>query len=81
MVRGTGHNPDTYFQAREAGNSFYWACPDVVQHEMNRFAELVGCQYHLSDYSGDPQAERVTVVMGSGGETVEETVRALNPAR
>jgi len=77
-VRGTAHNPDTYFQAREASNPFYADCPDIVQHEMDRFSEFVGRRYHLFDYSGDPHAERVIVVMGSGGETVEETVNALN---
>src|SRR2546428_7538425 len=51
VVRGTAHNPDTYFQAREASNPFYSACPDIVQHEMDRFAELVGRQYHLFDYN------------------------------
>jgi pyruvate-ferredoxin/flavodoxin oxidoreductase len=78
VVRGTAHNPDTFFQAREAGNPFYTACLDIVQDEMDRFAALVGRQYHLFDYSGSADAERVVVVMGSGGETVAETVRALN---
>ena len=75
---GTAHNPDTFFQAREASNPFYDACPDIVQQEMDRFAELVGRHYRLFDYSGDPEADRVVVIMGSGGETVAETVRALN---
>ena len=78
VVRGTAHNPDTFFQAREAGNPFYAACISIVQEEMDRFAALIGRQYHLFDYSGAPDAERVVVVMGSGGETVEETVQALN---
>ena len=81
MIRGTAHNPDTFFQAREAGNPFYAACIDIVQQEMDRFGGLVGRQYHLFDYSGAPDADRVVVVMGSGGETVEETVRTLNAHR
>src|SRR5207244_12354324 len=78
VVRGTAHNPDTFFQAREASNPFYSACIGIVQEEMDRFAALIGRQYHLFDYSGAADAERVVVVMGSGGETVAETVRALN---
>src|SRR5439155_17117948 len=78
LIRGTAHNPDTFVQAREAGNPFYAACIDIVQQEMDRFGGLVGRQYHLFDYSGAPDADRVVVVMGSGGETVEETVRTLN---
>jgi pyruvate-ferredoxin/flavodoxin oxidoreductase len=78
VVRGTAHNPDTFFQAREAGNPFYAACIDIVQVEMDRFAALIGRQYHLFDYAGAADAEHVVVIMGSGGETVEETVRALN---
>jgi pyruvate-ferredoxin/flavodoxin oxidoreductase len=78
VVRGTAHNPDTYFQAREASNPFYAACADIVQQEMDRFAALVGRQYRVFDYVGAPDAERVVVIMGSGSETVEETVRSLN---
>ncbi len=78
VIRGTAQNPDTFFQAREACNRFYDACPQIVQEEMNRLASLTGRQYHLFDYIGDPEAERVIVIMGSGGETVEETVNYLN---
>src|SRR3984893_17322985 len=78
VIRGTAHNPDTFFQAREASNPFYDACPAIVQQEMDRFGALIGRQYRLFDYSGDPEAERVIVIMGSGGEPVVETVRALN---
>src|SRR3984893_17099785 len=78
VVRGTAHNPDTFFQAREASNPFYAACPSIVQEEMDPFAALPGRQYHLFDYSGAADADRVVVVMGSAGETVDETVRALN---
>src|ERR1700737_4225509 len=62
VVRGTAHNPDTFFQAREAGNPFYAACIDIVQVEMDRFAALIGRQYQLFDYSGAPNAEHVVVV-------------------
>lgn len=78
MIRGTAHNPDTFFQAREASNPFYASCPDIVQAEMDRFAALVGRKYHLFDYAGAPDAERIVIVMGSGGDTVDQTVRALN---
>ncbi len=74
VIRGTAQNPDSFFQAREAGNGFYNACPGIVQETMDRFAALTGRRYHLFDYAGHPQAERVIVLMGSGAETVEETV-------
>jgi len=74
VIRGTAQNPDSFFQAREAGNGFYNACPGIVQETMDRFAALTGRRYHLFDYTGHPQAERVIVLMGSGAETVEETV-------
>jgi pyruvate-ferredoxin/flavodoxin oxidoreductase len=76
-MRGTAQNPDVYFQAREASNGFYNACPDIVQATMDRFAERVGRTYHLFDYTGSPDAERVIVCMGSGAETVDQTVRGL----
>ncbi|MCS7261404.1 MAG: pyruvate:ferredoxin (flavodoxin) oxidoreductase, partial [Anaerolineae bacterium] len=77
VLRGTAQNPDVYFQAREAINPFYLACPGVVQETMDRFARLVGRQYHLFDYSGAPDAERVIVVMGSGAVTASETAQYL----
>src|SRR5262245_57126751 len=76
-MRGTAQNPDVYFQAREASNSFYNACPAIVQDTMDRFAQQVGRAYHLFDYTGAPDAERVIVSMGSGAETVDETVNWL----
>jgi pyruvate-ferredoxin/flavodoxin oxidoreductase len=76
-VRGTAHNPDTFFQAREACNAYYDACPHIVEQEFERFAELTGRKYQLFDYVGDPQAERVIVIMGSGAETAHETVEHL----
>ncbi|HEX7734186.1 MAG TPA: pyruvate:ferredoxin (flavodoxin) oxidoreductase [Ktedonobacteraceae bacterium] len=78
FIRGTAQNPDVYFQARESVNPFYQACPTLVQQTMNRFASLVGRRYHLFDYAGAPDAERVIVAMGSGSETVEETVKHLS---
>ncbi|MDI6771500.1 MAG: pyruvate:ferredoxin (flavodoxin) oxidoreductase [bacterium] len=77
VLRGTAQNPDAYFQAREAANRFYTACPEVVQQTMDRFGEFTGRRYHLFDYVGDPEAERVVVLMGSGAETVHETVEWL----
>jgi pyruvate-ferredoxin/flavodoxin oxidoreductase len=77
FIRGTAHNPDTYFQARESVNPYYQACPTVVQQAMDKFARLTGRHYHLFDYVGAPDAERVIVLMGSGAETVQETVAYL----
>ncbi len=76
-IRGTSQNPDVYFQSRETVNRFYVACPTIVQEAMDTFASLVGRQYHLYDYVGAPDAERVIVIMGSGAETVESTVKYL----
>jgi pyruvate-ferredoxin/flavodoxin oxidoreductase len=76
-LRGTAQNPDVYFQARETVNPFYLAVPEIVQQRMNQLAGLVGRQYHLFDYVGAPDAERVIVLMGSGCETAEETVNYL----
>ena len=77
-MRGTAQNPDAYFQARETVNPFYAACPGIVQQAMDKFAPITGRQYHLYEYYGAPDAERVIVVMGSGCETVQETVDYLN---
>ncbi len=74
MLRGTAANPDTFFQAREAGNRFYDACPGIVADTMARFAERTGRRYGLVDYVGHPAAERVVVLMGSGAEVAHETV-------
>jgi len=76
-LRGTSQNPDVYFQGRESVNRYYLACPAVVQEYMDRFAALTGRSYHLFDYHGAPDAERVIVIMGSGCETVHETVDFL----
>jgi pyruvate-ferredoxin/flavodoxin oxidoreductase len=78
FIRGTAQNPDVYFQARETVNLFYDACPEIVQGAMDKFAQITGRQYRLYEYYGAPDAERVIVVMGSGCETVHETVDYLN---
>ena len=74
VLRGTAQNPDVFFQAREACNGFYEACPALVQKTMDKLAALTGRQYHLFDYVGHPEAERVIVVMGSGAEVAHEAV-------
>ncbi|MBN1392067.1 MAG: pyruvate:ferredoxin (flavodoxin) oxidoreductase [Sedimentisphaerales bacterium] len=77
MIAGTAQNPDVYFQGREVVNKFYEATPEIVQETMNKFAKLVGRQYHLFDYVGATDAEKVIVIMGSGAETVHETAEYL----
>jgi pyruvate-ferredoxin/flavodoxin oxidoreductase len=77
VLRGTAHNPDTYFQARETVNPFYEVCPDIVQNAMDQFAKIVGRQYQLFEYHGAPDAERVVILMGSGCEAAHETVDYL----
>ena len=78
VLRGSAQNPDVFFQGREAANPHYLNCPTVVQDAMDRFAELTGRRYNLFDYEGAPDAERVVIMMGSGAETVAETVNWLN---
>jgi pyruvate-ferredoxin/flavodoxin oxidoreductase len=78
ILRGTAQNPDVFFQAREAANPFYLACPTIVQNAMDKFANLTGRAYHLFDYVGAPDAERVIIIMGSGAGAVEEAIRLLN---
>ena len=77
VLRGTAQNPDVFFQAREACNPYYDAVPQIVQETMDRFAKVVGRQYHLFEYAGDPNAERVIVMMGSGVGAAEEALAAL----
>lgn len=77
MIRGTSQNPDTFFQGREAVEPFYAAFPDRLADSMARFADLTGRRYGLFDYVGDPRAERVIALMGSGAECAEEVVEAL----
>jgi pyruvate-ferredoxin/flavodoxin oxidoreductase len=77
VIRGTAQNPDVYFQARETANTFYDACPAIVQKAMDAFAARTGRQYRLFEYHGAPDAERVIVIMGSGAEAAHETVDYL----
>jgi pyruvate-ferredoxin/flavodoxin oxidoreductase len=77
VLRGTAQNPDTFFQAREASNPYYLRLPGIVQQVMDDFAQRTGRRYRLFDYVGDSEAERVIVLMGSGAETVHETVEYL----
>ncbi|GAG20224.1 unnamed protein product, partial [marine sediment metagenome] len=77
VLRGTAQNPDVFFQARETVNPYYLATPSIVQKTMDKFAKIVGREYHLFDYVGAPDAERVIVLMGSGAETAHETVEYL----
>ncbi len=76
-IRGTSQNPDVFFAARETVNKYYLATPAIVQKAFDRFAKLVGRQYHLFDYLGSPDAERVVIMMGSGAEAMEEVVSHL----
>jgi pyruvate-ferredoxin/flavodoxin oxidoreductase len=78
VIRGTSHNPDVYFQARETVNKYYLATPAIMKKAMDKFAKLTGRQYKLFDYLGAPDAERVIVVMGSAGETILSTLETLN---
>ncbi len=77
VLRGSAQNPDVFFQAREAGNPFHMAVPDIVQETMDRLADRTGRAYHLFDYVGHPEAERIVLLMGSGCGAIEETVEAL----
>ncbi|HNT19731.1 MAG TPA: pyruvate:ferredoxin (flavodoxin) oxidoreductase [Saprospiraceae bacterium] len=80
FIRGTAQNPDVYFQGRETVNRFYSDTPDIMEKTMARFDELTGRSYHLFQYTGHPEAERIIVVMGSAGDTIRETVLHLNAA-
>jgi len=77
FMRGTAQNPDTYFQGRETVNPFYARTPGIVQSAMDKFAELTGRHYHLFDYFGASDAQRVLILMGSGVETARETMAYL----
>ena len=77
VLRGTAQNPDVYFQARESVNPFYAALPAMVAAAMDRFGDLTGRHYQPYEYEGAPDATRVLVLMGSGCETVHETVDHL----
>jgi pyruvate-ferredoxin/flavodoxin oxidoreductase len=77
VLRGSAQNPDVYFQMREAVNPYYAAVPNITQEAMDTFTQITGRHYNLFDYFGHPEAERVVVIMGSGGETAVETVNYL----
>jgi len=77
VMRGTAQNPDVFFQSRERSNPFYLQTPQIVQETMDEFAKVTGRQYHLFDFVGAQDAERVLLLMGSGCEAAEETVEAL----
>jgi len=76
-ISGTAQNPDVYFQGRETVNKYYLATPGIVQQTMDKFAKIVGRQYHLFDYVGAKDAEKVIIIMGSGADTAHETVEHL----
>jgi pyruvate-ferredoxin/flavodoxin oxidoreductase len=78
VLRGTAQNPDVYFQSREAANLYYNACPDIVQRIMDKLGDRTGRYYQIFEYHGAVDAERVIILMGSGCETVHETVDYLN---
>jgi len=78
IIRGTSQNPDVFFQHREATNTFYNACPRIVQNTMNMFGTLTGRSYNLFDYVGHPKAEYVIISMASSTETIEKTIEQLN---
>ena len=78
FIRGTAQNPDVFFQSWEARNSFYDKCADIVEEKMEKLGKLTGRIYKPYQYEGAPDAEKIIVIMGSGAETVEETVKALN---
>jgi len=78
MLRGTAQNPDVFFQNRETANHFYSRCPEIVQKNMDKFAELTGRQYKLYEYHGAKDADRIIIVMASAAQTIIETVNHLN---
>ncbi|MCW8952615.1 MAG: pyruvate:ferredoxin (flavodoxin) oxidoreductase [Rhodospirillales bacterium] len=78
VLRGASQNPDTFFQMQESRNGFYDACPGIVQETMDKFASMTGRRYNLFDYHGDPDADRIVILMGSGAEAVHETVDYMN---
>jgi pyruvate-ferredoxin/flavodoxin oxidoreductase len=77
MISGTAQNPDVYFQGRETVNKYYLEVPRIVQEAMDRFARIVGREYHLFDYVGASDAEKVIVMMGSGADTAHETLEYM----
>jgi pyruvate-ferredoxin/flavodoxin oxidoreductase len=76
-LKGSSQNPDVFFQARETVNKYYIKAPEIVQKYMDKFFEITGRRYNLFDYVGAPDAERIVIMMGSGSETMHETVEHL----
>lgn len=77
VLKGTAQNPDIFFQAKEASNQYYDRTPMIVQDAFDRVFSITGRKYRLFDYYGHPEAERVIIAMGSGCETIEETINHL----
>ena len=77
QLQGTAQNPDIYFQNREAANKYYMATPTIVEKYMKQVSKLTGREYHLFDYVGAPDADKVIILMGSGADAAEETVNYL----
>ena len=77
QLQGTAQNPDIYFQNREAANKYYLAAPAIVEKYMKQVSKLTGREYHLFDYVGAPDADKVIILMGSGADAAEETVNYL----
>jgi pyruvate-ferredoxin/flavodoxin oxidoreductase len=77
QISGTSQNPDVYFQGRETVNKYYQAVPQIVEETMRKLEKIVGRKYNLFDYVGAPDAEKIIIIMGSGAETVHETVEYL----
>ena len=78
VLRGTVQNPDIHFQQREVSNRFWKDLPDIVEDYMAQISSLTGREYHLFNYHGAPDADRLIVAMGSMCETIEEVVDYLN---
>jgi len=78
VLRGTVQNPDIYFQQREIGNRYWDALPEIVEGYMAEISKLTGREYHLFNYYGAPDAERLIIAMGSMCQTIEEVVDYLN---
>ncbi len=78
ILKVAAQNPDVYFQGRETSNKFYDAIPEIVQEYMDKVAAKIGRQYHLFDYAGAPDAEKVIIAMGSACDTIEQTINTLN---
>ncbi len=78
VLRGSSQNPDTFFQMQESRNRYHDAVPDILDQEFEKFAALTGRKYGVFEYFGALDAERVSVIMGSGAQTMRETADFLN---